>query len=206
MIPGRHAHPAAAAGIRIGVKPGKGGVSMHNRFSWRPYLAGALVGVLATLSVLVSTQLLGKTQYLGASTTFVRAAGFVEQEVDPTRVKANPYFAKNVAKIDWQFMVVVGIFIGALGASVVDGSFKLEAVPPVWRERFGGGVGKRALGAFLGGVVAMFGARMADGCPSGHGLSGLMQLSVSGFIALGLFFGVGVLVAAFVYRQKGGLR
>jgi hypothetical protein len=52
----------------------------------------------------------------------------------------------------------------------------------------------------------MFGARMADGCPSGHGLSGLMQLSVSGFIALGLFFGVGVMVAAFVYRQKGGLR
>ncbi|RPJ71398.1 MAG: YeeE/YedE family protein [Desulfobacteraceae bacterium] len=179
---------------------------MQTHFSWRPYVAGALVGVLATLSVLVSTQLLGKTQYLGASTTFVRAAGFLEQEVDPARVKANPYFAKNAAKIDWQFMVVVGIFIGALGASVVDGSFKLEAVPPVWRERFGGGVGKRAIGAFLGGVVAMFGARMADGCPSGHGLSGLMQLSVSGFIALALFFGVGVLVAALVYRQKGGLR
>jgi uncharacterized protein len=179
---------------------------MYKRFSWRPYLAGALVGVLATLSVFVSTQLLGKAQYLGASTTFVRAAGFVEREVDPARVNANPYFSRTAPKLDWQFMVVVGIFIGALAASMVDGSFKFEAVPPVWRERFGGGVAKRALGAFLGGVVAMFGARMADGCPSGHGLSGLMQLSVSGFIALGLFFGTGVLVAAFVYREKGGLR
>jgi len=43
---------------------------------------------------------------------------------------------------------------------------------------------------------------MADGCPSGHGLSGLMQLSVSGFVALGMFFSVGILVAGLVYRRR----
>jgi len=58
--------------------------------NWRPYVAGALVGVLATISVIVSTKVLGKTQYLGASTTFVRAAGFVEQAVDPEHVKRTP--------------------------------------------------------------------------------------------------------------------
>ena len=47
----------------------------------------------------------------------------------------------------------------------------------------------------------MIGARMADGCPSGHGLSGMMQLSVSAFVALALFFGIGMLVAHFVYRK-----
>jgi uncharacterized membrane protein YedE/YeeE len=52
-------------------------------------------------------------------------------------------------------------------------------------------------------MIAMFGARLADGCPSGHGLSGLMQLSVSGFLALAFFFGIGALVAAAVYRGKG---
>jgi hypothetical protein len=179
---------------------------MEKRVNWRPYIAGALVGVLATLSVIVSTKVLGKTQFLGASTTFVRAAGFVEQAVDPGHVQKNPYFLKEKVKVDWQFMLVVGIFIGALAASVIDGSFKLEAVPPVWRERFGNSVGVRALGAFLGGIVAMFGARLADGCPSGHGLSGLMQLSMSGFIALTCFFGAGVLMAALVYRWKGGAR
>ena len=179
---------------------------MNIRVHLRPYIAGALVGVLATLSVIVSTKVLGKTQFLGASTTFVRAAGFIEQTVDPEHVKKNPYFLKEKVKVDWQFMLVVGIFIGALAASVIDGSFKLEAVPPVWRERFGNSVGVRALGAFLGGIVAMFGARLADGCPSGHGLSGLMQLSVSGFIALTCFFGAGVLMAALVYRWKGGAR
>lgn len=179
---------------------------MESRVSWRPYIAGALVGVLATLSVVVSSQVLGKTQFLGASTTFVRGAGFVERAVDPGHVETNPYFMKEKLKVDWQFMLIVGIFIGALGASLIDGSFKLEAVPPVWRERFGDSVVRRALGAFAGGIVAMFGARLADGCPSGHGLSGLMQLSVSGFIALACFFGAGVAAAALVYRGKGGAR
>ena len=169
-------------------------------------MAGVLVGLLATLSVVISTKVMGKTQFLGASTTFVRAAGFVEQAVGPEHVKKNPYFLKEKIKVDWQFMLIVGIFIGALGASLVDGSFKFEAVPPVWRERFGDSLGLRAVGAFMGGIVAMFGARLADGCPSGHGLSGLMQLSVSGFIALACFFGAGVLMAALVYRRKGGLR
>jgi uncharacterized membrane protein YedE/YeeE len=179
---------------------------MKKRVNLRPYVAGALVGLLATLSVIASTQILGKTQFLGASTTFVRGAGYIEQTVDPEHVKKNPYFIKEKVKVDWQFMLIVGIFIGALAASLIDGSFKFEAVPPVWRERFGGSVALRAVGAFGGGVVAMFGARLADGCPSGHGLSGWMQLSLSGFIALACFFGAGVLMAGRVYGGRRGAR
>ena len=83
----------------------------------------------------------------------------------------------------------------------MDKSFKLEAVPPTWEKRFGASVGKRAIFSFLGGIVAMIGARMADGCPSGHGLSGMMQLSMSSFIALAFFFGAGALVANLMYRK-----
>jgi uncharacterized membrane protein YedE/YeeE len=60
---------------------------------------------------------------------------------------------------------------------------------------------KRAIFAFLGGIVAMIGARLADGCPSGHGLSGMMQLSVSSFVAMAMFFGFGALVAHFMYTR-----
>ncbi|NLE61680.1 MAG: YeeE/YedE family protein [Planctomycetes bacterium] len=179
---------------------------MDKQVNWRPYVAGALLGVLATLSVLVSTKVLGKPQYLGASTTFVRAAGFLEKSVASEHVKENTYYTKEKIKVDWQFMLLVGIFVGALVASLIDRSFKVEAVPPIWRERFGNRVGIRALGGFVGGVIAMFGARTADGCPSGHGLSGLMQLSVSGFVSLVFFFGVGVLVARLVYVRKAGAR
>ncbi|MBE0585710.1 MAG: YeeE/YedE family protein [Desulfofustis sp.] len=169
---------------------------------WSPYLAGALLGILAIVSVLATTELLGKTTYLGASTTFVRAAGYLEQAVTDRDLSANAYFAKTKIKVDWQFMVVVGIFFGALVSSLTDRSFRFEMVPPTWRKRFGPSIGKRAIGAFLGGIVAMIGARLADGCPSGHGLSGMMQLSVSGLVALAMFFAVGVLVAALVYNRR----
>ena len=169
---------------------------------WNPYLAGALVGLLAIASVCATTQFLGKTSYLGASTTFVRAAGLVEQLIAADHVASNEYYTKEKVQVDWQFMLVLGIFFGALLASSTDKSFKLESVPPTWKKRFGPSIGKRAVGAFVGGVIAMMGARMADGCPSGHGLSGMMQLSVSAFAALALFFGVGVLVAHLVYGRR----
>lgn len=169
---------------------------------WNPYLAGALLGVLAIVSVYATTQLMGKTSYLGASTTFVRAAGLIERTVAPTHVAENIYFTKEKVRVDWQFMLVLGIFLGALISSTTDKSFKLESVPPTWEKRFGSSIGKRAAGAFLGGIVAMIGARMADGCPSGHGLSGMMQLSMSAFVALGMFFAVGVVVAALLYSRR----
>jgi hypothetical protein len=53
---------------------------------------------------------MGKTNYLGASTTFVRATGLLERTVFPDRVAANEYFAKEKVRVDWQFMLVLGIF------------------------------------------------------------------------------------------------
>jgi hypothetical protein len=43
---------------------------------WSPYLAGALTGLLLVFSVWFA----GK--YVGASTTFVRSAGFIERVFD----------------------------------------------------------------------------------------------------------------------------
>ncbi len=173
-----------------------------NDGGWSPYLAGGLVGIVAVASAYATTVWMGKTNFLGASTTFVRAAGFVEQLFSAPHVASNLYFIKEKVALDWQFLMIIGIFIGALISSLTDKSFKLESVPPAWAERFGPSVSKRAVGAFLGGIVAMVGARMADGCPSGHGLSGMMQLSVSGLVALGMFFVVGIIVANLVYRRK----
>lgn len=172
------------------------------RDGWSPYLAGAFVGLLAVASVFATTKVVGKTNFLGASTTFVRAAGFIEKSIVPERVADNEYFKKEKVKVDWQFMLVFGIFIGAFISSVTDRSFRFEAVPGVWKERFGDSAVKRGVGAFLGGLVAMIGARLADGCPSGHGLSGLMQLSISGFVALVFFFVAGIMSAHFIYGRR----
>jgi uncharacterized protein len=126
--------------------------------AWSPYLAGALSGVVGILSVWIA----GK--YFGASTSFVVTAGLIEQVFGPERVARMDYFIKVVPKIDWQWMFMIGIVLGAFISAVTSGSFKLQAVPDMWAERFGArSVGRRAVYAFVGGAVAMFGARLADG-------------------------------------------
>lgn len=167
--------------------------------NWRPYIAGALAGLLAVASVVVSTKMLEKPKYLGASTTFVRAAGLAEQAVVPDHVAENDYYVKTRVKVDWQMMFVAGVLLGAFVASLFGGGFKLEMCPPIWSDRFGRNLVVRGVGAFIGGALLLFGARLAGGCPSGHGLSGLMQLSVSGYVAMAGFFGGGVVAANMLY-------
>ena len=73
----------------------------------------------------------------------------------------------------------------------------------MWENRFGPSVKLRAVLAFTGGILVLFGARLAGGCPSGHGLSGMIQMSVSGYIALFSFFAGGIIVANIIYRRGG---
>jgi len=124
---------------------------------WNPYLAGALSGVVAIFSVWIA----GK--FFGASTSFVTSAGMLESIFSPERVAQMDYFKLEVPKIDWQWMFVVGIFLGALLASFTDGSFRWQAVPDMWNRSFGPNKAYRGLAAFGGGVIAMFGARLAGG-------------------------------------------
>lgn len=168
---------------------------------WSPYIAGALVGILAVLSVVVTTVVLDKPKYLGASTTFVRAVGFVEKAVATEHVADNAYFQSKKVKVDWQMLFVGGVFVGALVSSRLGRSAKFETVPPIWEQRFGPSAVIRAVGAFIGGLILMFGARLAGGCPSGHGLSGNMQLSVSGLLALVFFILGGVVTARKLYGK-----
>jgi uncharacterized membrane protein YedE/YeeE len=53
---------------------------------------------------------------------------------------------------------------------------------------------------FLGGGLMAFGARMAGGCTSGHGISGAMQLSVGSWIALLGFFVGGIATAMLLFH------
>jgi hypothetical protein len=125
---------------------------------WSPYSAGALSGLVGVFSVWFAGQ------YFGASTSFVRTAGMIEALFGPERVAQMDYFIKVAPKIDWQWMFLVGIFLGAMIAALSSGSFRLQAVPDMWAARFGhASTPGRAVVAFVGGAVAMFGARLADG-------------------------------------------
>ena len=167
---------------------------------WDPYIAGALTGLLLVLSVLIA----GK--FFGASTTFSRSMAVIEKRIG-VDVNQFEYFTTKKGKYgpdslpNWQLMFVLGIIIGGFIASIWSGTFKFMTIPDMWRQRFGGNPAKRAITAFIGGAIALFGVRLAGGCPSGHGISGLSQLAVSGFIALGCFFIGGLITAKMLYRD-----
>jgi uncharacterized membrane protein YedE/YeeE len=164
--------------------------------AWNPYLAGGLSGLVIIVSVL------NTGQFFGASTSFVRSAGIFGKYFGPERVQQLEYFFRYLPIIDWQFMFVIGIFVGSLIASLWSGSFKWQGVPDMWAARFGTNPIPRGIVAFIGGIIAMFGARLAGGCPSGHGLSGMIQLSVSGLVAMIFFFVGGIVMTRLVYYGR----
>jgi len=168
--------------------------------TWNPYIAGALTGLLLILSVLIA----GK--YLGASTTFARSAAVIEKTVgvDTSGIE---YFTAKKGKYgpgslpNWQLLFVVGVIVGSLISASSSKTFEIVKVPPMWAESFGDSQVKRGIAAFIGGAIALFGVRLAGGCPSGHGLSGLAQLAVSGFIAMTFFFLAGLITARLMYKK-----
>lgn len=132
-------------------------IKPSNDKGWSPYIAGGLTGLLAIASVGIADK------FYGVSTTFSRTAGIVEKYLVPERFVELEYFVRVAPKIDWQVMFVIGIFIGALISSILSRTFSLVSVPEMWKKRFGPSILSRAFIAFVGGAIAMFGARLADG-------------------------------------------
>lgn len=130
---------------------------------WNPYLAGGAAGVV----IVLSAWLTGK--YAGASTSFVRSAGMLEKLFNAEHVARLEYFAKAAPIIDWQWMFVAGILIGSFIASTASKTFKPQAVPVMWKNRFGTGIFKRALPAFIGGAGAMYGPALPVADPAATG-------------------------------------
>lgn len=167
-------------------------------YRWNPYLVGALIGVLSILTF----SLVDKP--IGMSTGIAQASGACALPVlGSAGVAANTYWAKKaVPAWDYGSLFVLGTLFGAFVSAVVSGSFKLESVPALWRERFGPSVIKRMVAAFLGGVVIIFGARLADGCTSGHGISGSLQLAVSSWTFFIVMFATGSVTAFILFRNR----
>jgi len=61
------------------------------------------------------------------------------------------------------------------------------------------GPGVSAAAAIAGGFAMIFGARLAGGCTSGHGISGMSTMSLSSFVTVASMFGGGI-AAAFLTR------
>ncbi len=170
------------------------GAAFHGGGAWSPYVAGALIGVLVCLTFFYSEE------PVGASSFYATVAGFIGMAIAPKHTKQLAYYQKNPPVINWEFTFVLAIILGSASAAALGGEWAVRGLPRMWTDRYGAGSGlPYAAVSFLGGALMAFGARLAGGCTSGHGISGTAQLSVSSWLAVVSFFLSGVLAVRALY-------
>lgn len=146
-------------------------------FGWSHYLlGGALIGAGVAL-LFVCTGLVG-----GMSTVFSSTWSFVVRR---------PFFqqARFTESRAWRLVYALGLVLGAL----------------LWwlafSDRTPGSTDIPAWQLLLGGVLVGYGARLGNGCTSGHGICGLGSLQLPSLGAVLTFMATAFLVANLV----GGL-
>ncbi len=169
---------------------------------WSPYAVGIGIGILSWLAFLLSDK------RIGCSTAFARTSGMIERLFRGDKVNERPYFQKFAPIIDWEWMLVVGVVIGAFISAKLSGYFQLRMVP----GEISGELNRtivtvphaRWITAFIGGILMGVGSRWAGGCTSGHGISGTLQLSIGSWLAAICFFIGGIATAMLIFRVFAG--
>lgn len=155
-------------------------------------LYGVLFGLLGAVSIVLWGP-------IGVSGTYPRLIGALARVFDPSYAEANPYLVKMGSLMKPESFLVLGLLIGGFIGSRVS----REKAPA--REMIHVGettTSKRYRDAFIGGFLIVFGARIAGGCTSGHIISGITQLSVSGFVfAIGTF-ATGIMTAKMLNGRR----
>jgi len=172
-------------------------MDLFTQVRWSPYAVGVGIGILSWLTFLISRR------PIACSTTFAKLSGMIEMLFRGPRVAQKPYYQKVRLVVDWQMMLVLGVVIGSLLSALLSGDFRWQWVPSTWAGAFGNAPLLRMGVALLGGVLIGFGARWADGCTSGHGISGTLQLAVSSWISAICFFVGGILTAHLIFGLIG---
>lgn len=165
---------------------------------WSPYVVGVGIGVISWISFLLSDN------SLSCSTGISQTSGMLERLFrGKTKVMEKEYYKKYPPVVDWKWMLLIGVCIGAAISAYMSDSFNLRWVPDLWKGSFGPAALPRVIVAFIGGILMGMGSRWANGCTSGHGISGTMQLAVSSWLSVVFFFIGGIATAMFIYHVLG---
>jgi hypothetical protein len=162
--------------------------------AWSPYVVGAGIGVLSWLTFYFSDK------PIGASSFYAQVSGFIGKLFAKRHTQSLAYFKDNPPLVGWGFVFVLSTIVGGAIAAITGDEFANAWLPPMWKARFGDSIALRAVVAIGGGVLMAFGARLAGGCTSGHGISGTMQLNVASWIAVICFFIGGIAVAMTLFK------
>lgn len=143
---------------------------------WQHYLLGGVLIGAGVALLFVLTGLVG-----GMSTVFSSTWSFVVQR---------PFFqqARFTDSRNWRLVFALGLVLGALlwWLVLAHGAQQTTDVP-AWR-------------LLLGGVLVGYGARLGNGCTSGHGICGLGSMQWPSLLAVLTFMGTAFLTANLVAR------
>ncbi|CAG8978679.1 hypothetical protein HYALB_00004661 [Hymenoscyphus albidus] len=140
-----------------------------------PIQGGLLVGLSQFTSLLLTTST------LGSSTAFEQIGDLFWWSFDTSKRRPS---LRNTA---FAVGTILGSFILTRYADVPISNGKIV-------------IGTRR--AVLGGVCLVVGSRIAGGCTSGHGISGMSMLSISSFVSVAAMFAAGIGSASFL-RHRG---
>lgn len=169
---------------------------------------------------------------VGVSTQFSVLSGVLHNMISPDVIteddsresgyqSTNEYYDRNDGKLaksikqpwNYDFVFVLSIPLGGMIGYFLQKKKTVRANQAI-KENATGSCGikqqskwKQYLISFLGGFMLLYGARMADGCTSGHMMSGMMQGAVSGYIFAAAVFVVAIPIAVMSGRRmkrKGG--
>jgi uncharacterized membrane protein YedE/YeeE len=174
------------------------GPGQRTGIDWTPYLAGVGIGVLSWAAFAIADDPLGITTALSAIAGFA-VIPFAGAET----VWHNSYWAQNAPSLSYGSLFLLGVMLGAFAAAVSARQFHFETIPAAWRRRFGPSPALRMAAAFIGGAIEMYGARLAGGCASGHGISGTLQLAVSSWVFTIMMFTTAILFGRYVFGDSG---
>lgn len=159
-----------------------------------PYLAGTILGIVLFLAFLITGNGLGSS----GATSRIDAA--LVDLVAPQHVDQTPYLLKMAGGDknpldDWIMPVFIGALLGGFASGFWHGRLKLVTNKgPRISNRM------RWVMAFLGGVIFLYGARMARGCTSGQALSGGATLAAGSWLVMLSIFASAYLLAYFVRK------
>lgn len=181
---------------------------------WTWWQGGIALGLLTVFAMLTYKP-------VGVSTAYSTTVAMGLRPFVPEFVAGNAYFKTIPTRIEWEWMLVLGIPFGGYLAYRLSRAAAVRAsaaahgkaplalakavTAPVTPTRNGKPVDllqNRPLNAFAGGFLVLFGARMAGGCTSGHIISGLTQLSVSGFIFAAAVFASALPLAYLLQKRR----
>jgi uncharacterized membrane protein YedE/YeeE len=133
------------------------------------YLLGGLAIGTGIAFLFATTGLIG-----GASTVFSSTWSFFSRQ---------PFFQQQrfVQSRTWRLVYALGMVLGVLLVALVAGAQPVTSVS--WPQ------------LLVGGFVAGFGARLANGCTSGHGVCGLGSLQLPSLVAVLTFLATAFVTA-----------